>query len=109
MEFTAIIVSAHLPSRASLDLGVMVLDEATDRLHFRFRTDVDGIADPDDLEVIRGIPGLIESMATDMGATGVLLYLGDIASNTIRLGYRFTVHAENAIEAINREFAKTIL
>ena len=108
MEFTAIVASAHLPMRDPIDLGVLVLDEATDRLYFRFRTDVDEMADPDDIEVIRGIPGMIESMATEMGALGLLKFLEDCCSNAIRLGERFTVQAENAVEALNREFAKIV-
>jgi hypothetical protein len=106
MEFTGIIVSAHLPSRDPIAVGLLVLDEATDRLHFRFRKDVDEISDAPESEVIWEIPELIESMATDMGARGVLLYLEEVASNTFRLGDRFTINAENAIEAIDRESAK---
>ncbi len=108
MEFTAIVMSAHLPGRGRLNLGVLVLDEATDRIHIRFRTDLDGIADPLDLEVIRGLPEMIESMALEMGAEGVLLYLEDCASNAIRLGDRLTIHADNALDAVEREFAKHV-
>ena len=108
MEFTAVVVSAYLPSREPMNLGVLVLDEGTDRLHFRFRTDFAGIADPADLEVLQGMPELIESMAVEMGAMGVLQFLEDRASNTIRLGDRVTIHANDASEAVERAFAKHV-
>jgi hypothetical protein len=109
MTFTAVVIAAYLPNRGPVNLGVLVLDETSDRLHIRFRTDLDGIADPLDLEVIRGLPEMIESMAVDIGALGVLLYLEDSASNAIRLGDRVTIHAGNAIEAVEREFAKHVV
>ena len=85
MEYTAVLVAAHLPGREPINLGVLVLDEGTDRLHLRFRTDFDGI-EPFDEEVIHGVPEMIESMALEMGALRVLQYLEDRASNAIRLG-----------------------
>lgn len=108
MEFTVVVVSAYLPSREPMNLGVLVLDEGTDRLHLRFRTDLAGIGDPLDLEVIQGMPALIESMAVEMGAMGVLLFLEDRASNTIRLGDRVAIHANDAAEAVERAFAEQV-
>ena len=104
MEYTAVLVAAHLPGREPINLGVLVLDEGTDRLHLRFRTDFDGI-EPLDEEVIHGVPEMIESMALEMGALGVLQYLEDRASNAIRLGDRATIRADNATEAVDRAFA----
>ena len=40
MKYTAFVVSAHCPAEVPFNLGVLVLDEAADRLHFRFRTDL---------------------------------------------------------------------
>jgi hypothetical protein len=36
MEYTAVLVAAHLSGREPINLGVLVLDEGTDRLHLRF-------------------------------------------------------------------------
>lgn len=108
MKFIALVVVAHLPSQSPINLGVLVLDEATDRIHIRFRTDLDGMADPLDLEVIQGLPEMIESMAVEMGALGVLQYLEDRASNAIRLGDRVTIHADNATDAVDHAFAKHV-
>src|ERR1035438_5518456 len=106
MEFRMVLLSAYLPSREPINLGVLVLDEATDRLHFRFRTDFAGVADPLDLEVIQGLPGMIESMAAQMGAWGLLQCLEDRCSNAIRLGQRVTIHADNASDAVELAFAE---
>jgi hypothetical protein len=108
MTFTAVVIEAHLPSQGPINLGVLVLDETTNRLHIRFRTDLDGIADPLDREVIHGMPEMIESMAADMGAQGLLLYLEDCASNAVRLSGRVEIHADNILDAVEREFARHV-
>ena len=106
MNYTAFVVSAHLPGQGSINPGVLVLDEAADRLHFRFRTDLHGIADPLDREVIQGLPGMIESTAAEMGAQGLLQWLEDSASNAIRVGERLTIRADTAKDAVELAFAK---
>jgi hypothetical protein len=108
MNFTAIVLSAHLPRRDPINLGVLVLDEETNRIHLRFRTDLDGIVDSSDLEVIQGLPEMIESMAVEMSAVGVLQYLEDRASNVIRLGERTTIRANNATDAIESAFSRDV-
>jgi hypothetical protein len=104
MEFTAVLLAAHLAGREPINLGVLVLDEGTDRIHLRIRTDLDGIADPLDEEVIHGVPEMIESMAVGKGALGVLQYLEDRAPNAILLGDPAAIHADNAAEALERAF-----
>ena len=108
MNFSAVVVSAHLPGRDPLNLGVLVLDEGADRLHIRFRTDIDGIADPLDREVIQGLPEMIESIAREMGAAGLLQYLEDTASNAVRLGDRITIRGKDATEALEHAFAQCV-
>jgi hypothetical protein len=108
MEFTAVVVSAFLTGRNPVNLGVLVLDEGADRLHLRFRTDLDGIADPPDLEVIQGLPAMIESMAVEMGAVGVLQRLEE-AANAIRLGDRFTIQGTDGTDAIDRAFMAHVM
>lgn len=106
MKFIALVVVAHLPSQSPINLGVLVLDEVADRLHFRFRKDLVGVADPLDREVIQGLPGMIESMAAEMGAVGLLQFLENTASNSIRVGERLTIHADTATEAVELAFAE---
>ena len=106
MKYTAFVVSAHCPAEVPFNLCVLVLDEAADRLHFRFRTDLNGIADPLDREVIQGLPGMIESMAAEMGALGLLQFLEDTASNAIRVSERITIHADTATDAVELAFAE---
>jgi len=105
MDFPAVVVSAHLPEHDPFNLGVLVLDEANGRLHFRFRADLDGIADPLDRQVIQGLPEMIESMAVDMGALGLLECLEDRCSNAIQLGDRVKVEAGTATDAVAVAFA----
>jgi hypothetical protein len=108
MQFSAVVVSAHLPSQGPVNVGVLVLDEEADRLRIRFRRDLEGIADPPDLEVLQGMAEMIESLAVEMGSLGVLQYLEDSASNAIRLGDRITINADNAAEALDLAFAKHV-
>ena len=108
MEFAAIVVSAHLPRQGPINIGVLVLDEAGDRLYIRFRTDFEGTADPLDLEVIQAMPEMIESLALEMGALGVLQYLEDTASNAIRMGERITIAADTGSDAVDLAFEEYI-
>ena len=109
MTYTAVVVSAHLPSQGPIDLGVLVLDEQHDRLYFRFRTDLEGIiADPLDLEVVQGYPGMIESMAVETGALGLLQCLEDRLSNAIRLSERLAIQADTAADAVELAFAEYV-
>jgi hypothetical protein len=43
MKFWSVLISAHLPGQDPVNLGVLVLDEGTDSLHLRFRTDIEGL------------------------------------------------------------------
>ena len=108
MEFTAVVMSAHFVGQEPMNIGVLVLDNSADRIHFRFRTDVDQIADPIDREFVQGLSALFASMAVEMGAVGVLRYLEDCASNAIRLSDRFTIHASDAMEVVERAFANQL-
>ena len=65
-----------------------------------------GIADPLDREVIQGLPGMIESMAAEMGALGLLQFLEDTASNAIRVSERITIHADTATDAVELAFVE---
>jgi hypothetical protein len=71
-------------------------------LDTRFRADLDSLAEPDEIEVIRGLPELFVSMAeaNEGGGTAVLRYLADLASNGIRVGGPLRLDAPSAAEAI---------
>jgi hypothetical protein len=105
VEYTYVVVSAHLPARPRVNLGVLLLDESSNRLHFRFRTDLDSLAGPEDATVVRGLPEMLAQIAAHGGAAAMLRYLEDTASNVIRITDRFSFEAPSAEDALQQTYA----
>jgi hypothetical protein len=105
VEYTYVVVSAHLPARPAVNLGVLLLEESSNRLHFRFRTDVDSLADPEDATVLRGVSEMLAQIAAEDGAAAMLRYLEETASNVIRVTDRSSFEAPCAEDALQRIYA----
>src|SRR5262249_56162860 len=108
MEFIAVVLRAHPPKRDPFNIGVFVVDETTDRLLPRFRTDIADIVDANDAEVLQGMPTMLMSMASEMGAAGLLSWLEDCASNMLRLETRVPLQAASPHQALTRAFSHAI-
>jgi hypothetical protein len=109
MDFITVVVEAHFPDRIPVNIGVLVVDSASERLDTRFRTDLESLASLDDIEVIRGLPDLFSAMAAESGGTSVLRYLADSASNAIRVSEPMNVEARSAAEAVEAAFTLHVL
>jgi hypothetical protein len=105
VEYTYVVVSAHLPAKPAVDLGILLLDENSDQLHFRFRTDLEDLAEPGDAIVLRGIPETLAQIAAEHGAAAMLSSLEDISSNVVRISDRHTVEAPSATVALDQIYA----
>jgi hypothetical protein len=105
VEYTYVIVSAHLPAHPAANVGVLLLDESRDQLHFRFRADFESVAGPDDATVLRDIPETLAQIAAEEGAAAMLSYLEGICSNAIRISERFAVEATGAEEALEQIYS----
>jgi hypothetical protein len=99
MQFTAVVVSAHIPSCDAVNIGV---DQATDSICLRFRPDFDLAGPSADLDVILHIPAMLKSMSAEGGAQDVLDWLGGTASNAIRVSDPLIIEASDADQAADR-------
>ncbi len=87
-------LEAHLPGQPGRNIGVYLLDPATDRLWLRMRGSYDGLASDDDVEVLDAIAEDIRSRAAETGAEALLLSLEDSLSNVVRVGERQSIDVD---------------
>jgi hypothetical protein len=105
VEYTYVIVSAHLPARPAVNLGILLLDESSNRLHLRFRANLDSLADPEDATVLSGLSEMLVEIAAEDGAAAVLKYLEDLCSNSLRISERLNFEAPGAEDALAQVYA----
>ena len=92
------LLEAHFPAQPERNIGVYLVDPATDRLWLRMRTSYEGLAEPDDIEVLEALEEDIRARAAEMGAEAFLQSLEDSLSNVVRVGERQSI----AVDAFSR-------
>jgi len=79
------LLEAALPGRPPVPAGVLLLEEAADKLHIKLRPDWSGHADPEDAEVLELLAEDLADQAAQTGAAALIALLEDRLSNTLRL------------------------
>jgi SOS-response transcriptional repressor LexA len=95
---TYVLLEAALPGRPLLNIGVLLMDPATDRGWVRMRARYDHLADPEDAEVLEALEEDIRRKVSETGAEAFLRSLEDSLSNVVGVGDRQTV----AVDAFSR-------
>ena len=95
---TYVLLEAHLPAHPARNIGVYMVDPATDRLWLRMRREYQGTAEPEDIEVLEALEEDIRARAAETGAEALLQSLEDSLSNVLRAGERQTI----AVDAFSR-------
>ena len=85
-----------------IPLGVLLLDNANDRLHVRFRNELPPIADPDDAEVVQLILSDLAAQAEKRSGLEILTYLEDTLSNSLRITDRKPVSGDASSDLLDR-------
>ena len=88
------------PGRAVVNIGMLLLDPDSDRLHMKLRTDWADIAASDDAEVLAALEDELRSRAERTGASALLADLEDSLSNTVRITDRQAVEVSDFEEAL---------
>jgi len=88
------------PGRAVVNIGVLLLDAGSDRLHLRLRDDWVEVAAPDDVEVLAVLEDDLRSRAENMGASALVASLEDSLSNTLRITDRQRIEVGDFEEAL---------
>src|SRR5215831_16141388 len=105
---TYVLLEAALPGQAPRPIGVLLIDPATDRAFFKLRPSFDGIAAPDDAEVLDALGPHIQDCVSEMGAEAFLQSLEDSASNTIRVTDRQSVEVDAFTRVLAQLFSEHV-
>ena len=98
------LLQACLPGRPAANIGVLLVDPSSDRLHSKLRRDWDAIADPDDAEVFEHLRADLASRAASIGAAALLEELESSLSNAIQITDREAVEVADFRAELNRIF-----
>ena len=106
---TFVVLEAHLPGQPARNIGVYLVDPASDRVWLRMRASYDGLVPdkkiPDeDVEVLDALAEDIRSRAAEMGAEAFLQWMEDSLSNVVRVGERQTVEVDAFSRVADRLF-----
>jgi phage repressor protein C with HTH and peptisase S24 domain len=99
-----VLLSACLPGHAERNIGVYLVDPATDRLWLKMRERFDDIAGPDDAEVLEALAEDFRTRAAEIGAQALLASLEDSLSNVLRTGNRQAVEVDAFSRVLDRLF-----
>jgi phage repressor protein C with HTH and peptisase S24 domain len=102
------LLEACLPGRAARNIGVLLLDPATDRGWLRLRARFDDIAAPEDAEVLEALEADLRHRLTESGGEAVLSSLEDSLSNVLRIGDRQSIVVDAFTRAIDRLFEQHV-
>ena len=95
---TYVVVEACLPQRPPQNIGVFLIDPASDRAWIRLRERYDDLADPEDAEVLEALWEDLVNRSSELGAQACLEFLEDSLSNVLRVSERQSI----AIDAFSR-------
>ena len=107
-EGVYVLLEACLPGLPPQNAGVLLIDPATARGWVRFRGDFTDIADPDDAEVLEGLPEHFQDAMRERGAQAWLESLEDSCSNAIRLSERQTAPVDSFTRTLDALFARHV-
>jgi phage repressor protein C with HTH and peptisase S24 domain len=99
-----VLLEAYLPGLPARNIGVYLVDPGADRLWLRMRHSYDGLAEPDDIEVLEALEEDIRSHAAEVGAEAFLQSLEDSLSNVVRAGRRQSVEVDAFSRVLDRLF-----
>jgi SOS-response transcriptional repressor LexA len=97
-----VVLEACLPGRTPRNIGVLLVEPATDRGWLRFRQRFDDIADPEDAEVLGALEADLRRRLLETGAAGWLAWMEDSLSNVLRVSDRQTVAVDAASRVLDR-------
>ena len=102
-------LSARLTGGDSTAIAVLLLDVAQDRLLFRFRDELDKIANEESLPVLEGMRDELANWASEKGAKSLYLMFLDTLSNAVTISDPGAVPPDSDLpDYLNRVFAKEV-
>src|SRR5579871_3588004 len=102
------ILSAELPSRGLVNIGVVLQDSEAKRFYVRVRRDFAELVDEEDMDVFPALAEDLVRKATEMGAGKLFEYLEDTLSGSLRATDRERVMVEDFDRALDRLYLKHV-
>jgi SOS-response transcriptional repressor LexA len=93
-----------LPGQPARNIGVYLVDPASDRLWLRMRASYEGVAPDEDVEVLDALTDDIRVRTAEMGAEAFLQWMEDSLSNVLRVGERQRVGVDAFSRVVDRLF-----
>lgn len=103
-----VFLQAALPGRPVENIGVLLLDPATDRLYQKLRRDWKSLAGGEDAEVLELLEDDLAAKAGEMGGAALLQYLEQNASNLIRVSDREAIRLADFEARLNRLYRENV-
>ena len=105
---TYVVLQAVLPGKAPRDIGVILIDPATDRCWGKLCAHYDDFAAPEDAEVLEALDADLRAKLAEMGAEACLRSLEDSLSNVLRVGDRQAVAVDAFSRVIERLYGEHV-
>lgn len=102
------LITVEIPGRRAEASGVLLLNSETSELHLKLRRDWDEIASEEDAEVFQELEQDLQFKAREMGGEGLLSWLEEDASNSIRVGERAAIMVRDFTSALNRLYREHV-
>lgn len=103
-----VLLQLALPGRPVHDIGVLLLDTASDHWRLRLRSHWEDLAEPEDLEYLATLDQDFEAKIAEMGARRFLESLEDSLSHVLRVSERISVPVDSFNRVADRLFSKHV-
>jgi phage repressor protein C with HTH and peptisase S24 domain len=100
-----VLLEAALPERPIRNIGVLLLDPATDRGWLKLRDHYQDIAAEDDAEVFDALEEDLRERMAESGATALLESLEDALSNVLRITGRQSVDVDSFTRVVSQLYS----
>lgn len=107
-EGVAVVLEACLPGRAPQSAGVLLVDPATGRGWVRMRRSFEGLAEPEDAEVLDALAAELPARVAEEGGAAFLASVEDALSNALRVGERRTVAVDAFTRVLDRLYGEYV-
>ena len=101
---TYVLLEAHLPGLTPRNIGVYLADPSSGRAWLRMLPNFDGIAQPEDAEVLAALEEDMQDRSREMGADAFLQSMEDSLSNVLRVSERRSVSVDAFTRVVDQLF-----
>lgn len=103
-----LVLELALPGRPKVNAGVLLLDPSADRVHFKLRAEWEGLADPEDAEVLAHLGEDFAGRSRELGGEQFLRSLEDTLSNTLQITGREAITVGDFSKALERLYERHV-